>query len=203
MASRRGVLDASVLYAEPIRSLLLWVSAEGAFEPFWTERILEETGKNLTEAGVVTAEQWSRLRAVMLRSFPDAMLDQRAADTIEHEMPNDEKDRHVVAAAVVGDVELVITNNLRHFRQADLDTVGKRSVSPDQLLCEILQAEPSVVQDALRLQVSAMRKPRPWSEAELLGLLAGLGHGDAIAPRFAAAAATKLGIATAAPPDRM
>jgi hypothetical protein len=202
MASRRGVLDASVLYTEPVRSLLLWVAAEDAFEPFWTERILEETGNNLTQAGIITGEQWSRVRAAMLRSFPDALLDQTAVDAIEPEMPNQEKDRHVLAAAVVGDVELVITNNLRHFTQADLDTVGKRSISPDQLLCDIVQAEPSVVHAALRLNASAMRKPRPWSEAELLGLLVGLGHGDALAPRFAKAAAAKLNIETAAPPGR-
>jgi PIN domain len=200
MASRRGVLDASVLYAEPVRSLLLWIAAEGVFEPFWTERILEETGNNLIQAGVVTGEQWSRVRAAMLRSFPDAMLDQTAVDAIEPEMPNHEKDRHVLAAAVVGDVELVITNNLRHFTQADLDTVGKRSISPDQMLCDIVEAEPSVVHDALRLNASAMRKPRPWSEAELLGLLAGLGHSDALAPRFAKAATAKFEVEAAPPP---
>lgn len=201
MGSRGGVLDASVLYAEPVRSLLLWVAAEGAVEPFWTERILAETGNNLTRAGVITSEQWSRVRAAMLRSFPDAMLDQAAVDAIEPEMPNHEKDRHVLAAAVVGDVELVITYNLRHFTQADLDTVGKRSISPDELLCEIVEGEPRLVHDALRLNASAMRKPRPWSEADLLGLLAGLGRSDGLAPRFAKAASAKLDIVMATPPD--
>lgn len=38
----RGVLDASVLYAESVRSLLLWIANRGGFAPFWTERIFEE-----------------------------------------------------------------------------------------------------------------------------------------------------------------
>jgi PIN domain len=130
MALPSGVLDASVLYVESVRSLLLWIAAEGAFAPFWTQRIFEKTRKNLSEGGVIAAEQWDRLRAAMLRAFPDAMLDQAAVDAIEDEMPNDEKDRHVLAAAVVADVELVVTSNVRHFPPAALGKLGKRSVTP-------------------------------------------------------------------------
>jgi len=105
MARPRGVLDASVLYQEPIRSLLLWIAAEGGFEPFWTERILEETKINLIESAVVSAQQWERVLAAMSRAFPNTELDQAAADVIEDRMPNHEKDRHVLAAAVVGDAD--------------------------------------------------------------------------------------------------
>jgi hypothetical protein len=199
---RRCVLDASVLYQEVLRNLLLWIAAEGGLDPFWTERILDEARRNLIEDGVLAPEQWDHLRAAMLTAFPDAMLDQPAADAIEHEMPNDEKDRHVLAAAVAGNVELVITSNLRHFEQADLDKVGTQALSPDQLLCELLAVEPTVIHAAMERLVMVMRIPRPWSVPELLGRLAGLGHGDAIAPRFAAAAAAELGIEAATPPQR-
>jgi predicted nucleic acid-binding protein len=200
---RRCVLDASVLYQELIRNLLLWIAAEGGLDPFWTERILDETRRNLIEDGVLDPEQWERLRAAMLAAFPDATLDQAAADAIEHEMPNDEKDRHVLAAAVAGNAELVITSNLRHFDAADLDKVRKQAMSPDQLLCELLATEPTVIHAAMERLVTVMRIPRPWSIPELLGRLAGLGHGDSIAPRFAKAAATKLDIEMAAPPDQI
>jgi predicted nucleic acid-binding protein len=199
---RRCVLDASVLYQELIRNLLLWIAAEGGLDPFWSERILEETHRNLIEDGVLEPEQWERLRAAMLSAFPDAIVDQTTVDAIEHEMPNDEKDRHVLAAAVAENVELVITSNVQHFEAADLEKVGKQAMSPDQLLCELLAAEPTVIHAAMEQLVTVMRIPRPWSIPELLGRLAGLGHGDAIAPRFAAAAARKLEIAMAAPPDR-
>jgi hypothetical protein len=202
MPLRQCVLDASVLYQELVRNLLLWIAAEGGVSPFWTERILEETRRNLIEDGVLLSEQWERLQATMLASFPDAMLDQAKVDAIEHEMPNHEKDRHVLAAAVAGSVESVITNNLRHFERADLDKVGKQAISPDQLLCELLATEPTVIHAAMERLVTVMRIPRPWSVPELLGRLAGLGHGDALAPQFAKAAAAKLNIEAAAPPDR-
>jgi len=181
---------------------LLWIAAEGGLDPFWTERILDEARRNLIGDGVLEPEQWERLRAAMLAAFPGAMLDQAAADAIEHEMPNDEKDRHVLAAAVAGDVEIVITSNLRHFDGADLEEVGKQALSPDQLLCELLAVEPTVIHAAMERLVTVMRIPRSWSVPELLGRLAGLGQGDAIAPRFAEAAAAKLGIEMATPPER-
>jgi hypothetical protein len=199
---RRCVLDASVLYQELLRNLLLWIAAEGGIDPFWTERILDETRRNLIEDGVIEPEQWDRLQAAMFASFPDAMLDQATADAIEHDMPNEDKDRHVLAAAVAGDIEFVITSNLRHFKRADLEQVGKKALSPDQLLCEMIATEPTIVYVAMERLVTFMRIPRQWSIAELLGRLMGLGRGDPLTPRFAAAAAAKLDIEPTAPPER-
>lgn len=199
---RRCVLDASILYQEVLRNLLLWIAAEGGLEPVWSERILEETRRNLIQDGVLEPEQWERLRGAMLASFPAAMLDQAAADAIERDMPNEEKDRHVLATAVAGDAELVITSNLQHFEQVDLEKVSKRAASPDRLLCDLLATQPSVIEAAIGQLVMVMRTPRPWTPTELLGRLAGLGRGDALAPQFAAQAAAKLNIEMASPPEQ-
>ena len=83
MARRRCVLDASVLYQEVVRNLLLWVASEGGLDPFWTERVLGEAQRSLIRDGVVSPVQWERLRTAMLVAFPDAMLDQSSADAIE------------------------------------------------------------------------------------------------------------------------
>jgi PIN domain len=201
MTLRRGVIDASVLYAEPVRSFLLWVAAEGGFAPLWTPRILEETRSNLLQQDAITAEQWSRLRDAMCEAFPDATIDQAAVDELTPTMPNHEKDRHVLAAAVVGDADVVVTSNLRHFQPTDLEALGKRALSPDELLCEALAADPFSALAAVELQVSVMRKPRPWTQAELLGLFAGLGRSDPPLPAFAAAVAQALRIASVPPPE--
>jgi hypothetical protein len=129
------------------------------------------------------------------------MLDQAEVAAIEDRMPNHEKDRHVLAASVVGDIGLVVTSNVRHFPPTHLDRLGKRSVTPDRMLCELLSSEPTVVRHALRLQAGAMHTPRTWTEAGLLGLLGGLGHGDAQAPEFVRDAAARFGIPPAPPPS--
>lgn len=89
--------------------------------------------------------------------------------------------------AVVGRIELVVTNNLRHFAVDDLAPLGKRSLDADAFLGELLDCSPHIVRAALDQQVGHMRQPRPWTLAEFLGRLAGQGSGDPLAPRFAAA----------------
>jgi hypothetical protein len=199
---RRCVLDASVLYQEVLRNLLLWIATQEGFDPRWTERILEETRRNLIADGAVSPAQWEDLRVAMQDTFPEALIEQADADAIEREMPNDPKDRHVLAAAVAGGVDLVVTNNVKHFRQADIESVGVRAIIADEFLGDLLDAVPNVVLRALEKHATSMRNPRKWSVGELLGRLSGLGHSDALAPRFAKAAATKLNIEMTAPPER-
>ncbi len=201
MTRLQAVLDASVLYQEPIRSLLLWIAAEGGYEPFWTERILEETERSLLDGSVVTSDQWRRLRGAMSAAFPDAMLDQAAVDANEGKMPNHEKDRHVLAAAAVGGIELVVTNNLRHFASDDLAPLGKRSLDADAFLRELLDRSPHIVRAALDQQVAHMRQPRRWTLAEFLGRLAGRGSGDPLTPRFAVACERRFSLEAEPPPS--
>jgi hypothetical protein len=188
-----------VLYVEPVRSLLLWIAALGGFAPLWTERILAEVEKNLLGAQRLSSPQWERLRAAMTTAFPDAMLDQGPVDAIERQMPNDPKDRHVLAAAVAHEAGFVVTNNLRHFKRSDLRRFGVRALSADQLLCELLSTAPKLVCGALESQAAAMSVPCQWTMAQLLGCLAGLGLGDALAPIFAEAASDRLGIVPSIP----
>jgi hypothetical protein len=202
MAPPRSVLDASVLYQEPLRSLLLWVAAEGGFEPLWTQRILAETGDNLLAAAVLDVTQWDRLLAAMSAAFSEASLDQAAVDAIEDQMPNHEKVRHVLAAAVIGDAEVIVTNNLRHFKADDLAPLAKRALDPDSFLCELLDRSPSTVALALDHQVAHMRRPRQWTLAELAGRLGGQGAGDPLAPAFAAALERELRLVAEPPPRR-
>lgn len=136
----------------------------------------------------------------MVRTFPDAMVDQTAVDALEHQMPNHKKDRHVLAAAVVAGADLVVTNNVRHFLPADLAQLRKRSITPDELLWDLLDSAPRIVLESLEVQAAHMRTPKTWTVPELLGLFAGLGHGHAQAPELAAAAARELGVEPAAPP---
>ena len=116
-------------------------------------------------------------------------------------MPNDPKDRHVLAAAVVSGAPRVVTNNLKHFKNQDLTKVEKESIGPDDFLCEMLKRTPNLVEDALRRHAAVIRRPRPWTVPELLGRFAGLGRGDPLAPCFAVLVEQHLGFVPAPPPE--
>ena len=58
---------------------------------------------------------------------------------------NDEKDRHVVAAAVRAEAAIILTLNLRHFRPEHLAMWGVRALHPQSFLIEIFRREQDVV----------------------------------------------------------
>ena len=69
-------------------------------------------------------------------------------------MTNDEKDRHVVAAAVHGGAPIILTLNLRHFRPEHLATWGVRALHPQSFLIELFRQEQAVVLTKLEQQAA-------------------------------------------------
>jgi len=49
----------------------------------------------------------------------------------------DEGDNHIVELAVAGGAEMIVTNNVRDFRRAQLQFPGLRTVSPHEFLKEL------------------------------------------------------------------
>ncbi len=98
VAPFKVVLDANVLYPFTLRDTLLRAAAAGFFQAYWSELLLEEATRNLVANSIMTAEQAERLRAAMDKAFPDALV--TGHESLIAAMKNDEKDRHVAAAAV-------------------------------------------------------------------------------------------------------
>jgi hypothetical protein len=60
-------------------------------------------------------------------------------------MTNDDKDRHVTAAAVRVEALLIVTFNLRHFRPEHLDRWNIRAIHPQVFLSGIFHEDPALV----------------------------------------------------------
>jgi hypothetical protein len=71
------------------------------------------------------------------------------------EMANDPKDRHVLAAAVRGGAEVLVTENLRDFPSDAVHPYEIEVVSQDTFLLDQLDLRPADVIDALRRQLPA------------------------------------------------
>lgn len=69
-------------------------------------------------------------------------------------MTNDEKDRHVLAAAVRGEVPIIVTFNLRHFRPENLEPWGIRALHPQSFPIEIFRQEQALELAKLEQQAS-------------------------------------------------
>ena len=82
------------------------------------------------------------------------------------ELP-DPEDRHVLAAAIAGGAESIITFNLKDFPAARIDPHHVNAIHPDTFLLDQLDLAPAKVLSALHQQTRRLRNP----PMDLSGLL--------------------------------
>jgi predicted nucleic acid-binding protein len=120
------VLDACVL--ANCDTLLRLAEPPRLFEPKWSEEIIRETTRTLELKlrwpNSLTAHFEKELRT----HFSEAWIS--GYEPLIPRMTNDEKDRHVVAAAVHGGAAIILTLNVRHFRLEHLAMWGVCALHP-------------------------------------------------------------------------
>jgi hypothetical protein len=70
---------------------------------------------DLTADHRVTEAQAARLLDAMRSAFDAASVPHEVIARLEPAMTNEAKDRHVLATAVAGDAQAIVTLNLKHF----------------------------------------------------------------------------------------
>lgn len=140
-----ALLDANVLYPMTLRDTLLRAAAAGYYQLLWSERILDEAKRNLVDNRQISDAQADRLFAVMKRAFPEAMVVDYEA--LIASMPNHPKDRHVAAAAMKSEAQVIVTQNLKDFRGLPHDIEAQ---SPSEFLTNLFDLEPEVFIELLQ-----------------------------------------------------
>ncbi|WP_239375112.1 MULTISPECIES: putative toxin-antitoxin system toxin component, PIN family [unclassified Frankia] len=166
-------LDTCVLLKSYLCDALLSIAETGSFRPLWSDHILEELRRNLLRVGAKPEAVDHRLDQMNI-SFPDARV--TGHESLIGSMTNDPKDRHVLAAAVVGRAGVLVTENIRDFPIESTDAFGITVHAQDDFLLGQLELHPDAVMEALRRQTSRYRR-EPRTVTALLNILAGPGHG--------------------------
>jgi predicted nucleic acid-binding protein len=167
-------LDASVLYSAPLRDLLMHLAARDLFQARWSDRVQEEwIAALLRNRRDLTQEQLARTRRLMDENINDALVSgyEHIIDQLTLPDPND---RHVLAAAIHGGANIIVTVNLRDFPADMLATRGITALHPDTFICRILDNEPDEVVAALRQLHHDLKDP-PIAMDELLSGFARVG----------------------------
>jgi len=164
----RAVLDANVLANALVVDILLRLAYfERLFTPLWSEEILEETRRTHTYRLHWKQARIDSFRPELLKRLPRSFI-----SGYEHwisQCTNDVGDRHVLAAAIEGRAQHVVTFNLRHFKDADLVTPwGIRAVHPEDYLLALNAENP----EAVARQLSGMAEKKEISPSEVLRRLA-------------------------------
>jgi predicted nucleic acid-binding protein len=130
------VLDANVIYPVIIRDLLFWFAHYDLYTPQWSKEIFVEWEQVMIAKGVSRPDIDKRI-AMANKAFPDAQVANYEV-LIEGLSLPDPDDRHVIAAAIKINANLIVTNNLKDFPADYLDTFGLKVKSADDFLTDII-----------------------------------------------------------------
>jgi predicted nucleic acid-binding protein len=164
-APPRVVVDANVLYPFSLRDTLLRAAAKGFFQLYWSEQILDEMTRSLVTSAGLSEGQAARLRSEMEKAFPEAMVS--GYQRLIPSMRNQEKDRHVAAAAVRARATVLVTSNLRDFRAVPK---GIAVQPPDTFLTDLFAVKGDAMVELLIEQAHALKKPAVSLHELLTGL---------------------------------
>ena len=165
-------LDANVLYSSMTRSVLIYLALAEVCQVRWSNAVHEEWIRNLTaNRPDLDAKRLARTRALMDARIPDALV-----TGYEPLMPSlvlpDLKDRHVLAAAVHGGVNVIVTENLKDFPAAALVPYSMVAMHPDAFILGLIEAEPAKAVRAFAVDRSVLRMPAMSTDEYLDALVA-------------------------------
>jgi predicted nucleic acid-binding protein len=169
-----AVLDANVLYPAPLCDFLLRLAELDLFSPKWSESIHEEWIRNLlVNRSDLKTSQLEKRHQAMDSAFPDANV-----TGFKNLIPGltlpDEDDRHVLAAAIKSNADLIITFNKKDFPAKNVKQHNIKIEDPDEFICQLLKTDLPKVLQALLNQVKALKNP-PQSIEQILTTLENCG----------------------------
>lgn len=169
-----AILDANVLYPQLIRDTLLSLAVERLYHARWSATIHDEWTRNLLKDRPELLDRLPLLVEKMNASVPDCLVTNYEKLARHIELP-DPEDRHVVAAAIVGHADAIVTFNTKDFPPAVLQPYGIEVQHPDEFLMNQFQLQEIPALRAIKKMRARWTKPaRPAQELvaafELRGL---------------------------------
>lgn len=149
------VLDACVLVPTATREILFEIARRGAFRPRWSAQIEAEWRAAAAKRGGAVEAAFAEGDMALARSrFPEGVVEgwETVAETLS--LP-DWNDRHVLAAAIVAEANLLVTDNLRDFPRRTLAAHGIAREAADPFLWRLVGDAPAAVSAALEAYAAA------------------------------------------------
>ena len=170
MAGSAALLDANVLYPAGLRDMLLRLASRHLYAPLWSEAIHEEWIRSLLRNRPdLAVEKLERTRSMMDAHFPAAIVTDYDALMADIDLP-DLGDRHVLAAAIHGGADVIVTFNQQDFPAAQLAEHAMAAKHPDAFIGDLFDSNPDTVLAAARDHRNALKKPPKSSEEYLADL---------------------------------
>ncbi len=153
-----AVLDANVLYPALLRNVLLSLAHADLFSAKWSMHIRQEWTRSLLRDKPMMTAQVAKAAQAMEDAIPDCLV-----SGYEHligglDLP-DPDDRHVLAAAIAGRADSIVTLNQRDFPPHIVGALGIEIQTPDEFVLNQLQLDQVTALKALHAMRLRLSRP--------------------------------------------
>lgn len=151
--------DACVLYPNYLRDVLIQLATTDLFRAKWTEQIHDEWIRNLLENRPdICPEQLQSLKQKINRSVRNCLITGFDSLVPSLALP-DPNDRHVLAAAIAANADIIVTINLKDFPASSLAAYGIEAQHPDDFIADLFDLQPLRVFGAIRTIQNRLKTP--------------------------------------------
>ncbi len=159
------LLDASVLRPALLCDVLLRLAEAGAYRPHWSTDATVELHRALASTPGIGPRAAARRVREMNQAFTDAAI--TGYEGLSEAMTCAPQDRPVLAAAVHGGCQVILTFDPQRFAPQSTVRYFVQPVHPDDFLLDHLDLDAGTMMNALDSQLSAMR----WSNLTVVRFL--------------------------------
>lgn len=160
-----ALLDACVLYPIAVADALMSLATEGLFAAKWTTRIEAEWMRSLQIDRPDLEGKLGTRRDSMRDAVPDWEVPEDAWRPLEKSLQlPDPEDVHVLAAAIAGHADCIVTANTRDFPGDVVTPYGIEVVDPDTFLVNQWDLDPLVAIAAFKRMRARRQKPESTPE---------------------------------------
>ena len=159
------VIDACVFFSMLQSDALMSLCTRGLFAAKWSVRIENEWIRALSEKRPNEIDKINRRRDTMRKVVPDWEVPETAVTRLEPclKLP-DPGDTHVLAAAIAGHADCIVTANLKDFPSELIDPYGIEIVDPDRFIINQWDLDP--IQAIAAFKAMRARWKRPEASPE-------------------------------------
>jgi len=178
-----AVCDACVLYSITMADLLTSLGEAGLYHPRWTSEIHDEWIRNVIgnrgQSSAVTREKLEARRDAMIEAIENSLVEDYEELIPTLTLP-DPDDRHVLAAAIKAEADLILTINLKDFPQNTLASWEITAKHPDDFTTDLLRTDQEAVVTVVK-EMRERRKRPPIGVEDFLSQLERQGLKDFVA----------------------
>ncbi|MDA8009470.1 MAG: PIN domain-containing protein [Pirellulales bacterium] len=170
MTGCAALLDANVLYSSFVRDICIDLSRAGAFRGRWTDEIHQEWMRALRRNDPrMTPERLEQIRDRINGASRGCLVTGYERLIPELNLP-DPDDRHVLAAAIVGRCDVIVTKNLKDFPDEALARHRIEAQPPDTFLVNQLGRDAGLFCEVIKKTRNRLKNPPHGVERYLSSL---------------------------------